>query len=63
VLELHLLGLEEISLTLQDQTAYEHCWLIDPHSGQLAVWTEDGGIDGLRLDTFRTISDQAGGLG
>jgi len=40
------LDLEEIALALQDQTSYEHCWLIDPRSGQLAVWTEDGGIDG-----------------
>jgi hypothetical protein len=38
--------LDEIALALQDQTSYEHCWLIDPRSGQLAVWTQDGGIDG-----------------
>jgi hypothetical protein len=38
--------LEEIALALQDQTGYEYCWLIDPRSEQLAVWTEDGGIDG-----------------
>lgn len=38
--------LEEIALALQDQTGYEHFWLINPRSGELVVWTEDGGIDG-----------------
>jgi uncharacterized protein UPF0158 len=46
VLQLELVDLEEIALALQDQTAYEYFWLIDPRSGQLVVWTEDGGIDG-----------------
>ena len=31
---------------LQDQTAYEHRWLIDPESGQVVIWTEDSGVDG-----------------
>jgi hypothetical protein len=46
VLELSSLDLGEIALALQDQTAYEHCWLIDPDSGGIGFWTEDGGIDG-----------------
>jgi hypothetical protein len=46
VLELSMLDLDEIATALQDQTAYEHCWLVDPQSGQIGFWTEDGGIDG-----------------
>ena len=46
VLELSTVDLEEIATALQDQTVYEYRWLIDPQSGQIAVWTEDGGIDG-----------------
>jgi hypothetical protein len=46
VLALEMVDLEEIALALQDQTAHEHCWLINPRSGQLVVWTEYGGIDG-----------------
>ena len=46
MLPLEMADLEEIAPALQDQTAAEHCWLIDPRSGQLVVWTEDGGIDG-----------------
>jgi hypothetical protein len=46
MLELSTVDLEEIATALQDQIAYEHCWLIDPQSGQIGFWTEDGGIDG-----------------
>jgi Uncharacterised protein family (UPF0158) len=38
--------LEEIATVLQDQNGWDHCWLIDPQSGQIGFWTEDGGIDG-----------------
>ena len=31
---------------LADQTDYEHRWLIDPRTGQVAFWTSDTGIDG-----------------
>jgi hypothetical protein len=37
---------EEIATALADQTDYEHRWLIDPRTGQVAFWTSDTGIDG-----------------
>ncbi len=46
MLELGNLDLEEIATALEEQTGYEHCWLINPRSGQIVLWTEDGGIDG-----------------
>ncbi len=38
--------LEDISNALADQTDYEHRWLINPQTGQIAFWTADAGIDG-----------------
>lgn len=46
MLELGTVDLEEIATALQDQNGWEHCWLIDPQSGRIGFWTEDGGIDG-----------------
>jgi hypothetical protein len=46
VLDLSRLDLEEIATALSDQTDYEHRWLIDPRTGQVAFWTSDTGIDG-----------------
>ena len=46
MLKVSRLDLAEIATALQDQTVYEYRWLIDPRSGQISVWTEDGGIDG-----------------
>jgi hypothetical protein len=46
VLDLSSLDLEEIANALADQTDYEHRWLIDPHTGEIAFWTADTGIDG-----------------
>ena len=46
VLELSDLDLEEIANALSDQTDYEHQWLINPETGQVAYWTSDTGIDG-----------------
>jgi Uncharacterised protein family (UPF0158) len=46
VLELSDLDLEEIANALSDQTDYEHRWLINPETGQVAYWTSDTGIDG-----------------
>jgi len=40
------IDLEEISTALADQTDYEHRWLIDPRTGEVAFWTSDTGIDG-----------------
>jgi hypothetical protein len=46
VLELDSLDLEEIAIALADQSAYEHRWLINPQTGEVAFWTADTGIDG-----------------
>jgi hypothetical protein len=46
VLELSSLDLEEIASALADQTDYEHHWLINPDTGEIAFWTTDTGIDG-----------------
>jgi hypothetical protein len=46
MLDLSTVDLDEMATALQDQTAYDHRWLIDPDSGQLVLWTEDGGVDG-----------------
>jgi Uncharacterised protein family (UPF0158) len=46
MLDLTNLDLDEIATALADQDAYEHRWLIDPDTGEIAFWTWDGGIDG-----------------
>ncbi len=46
ILDLSSLDLEEIADALADQTDYEHRWLINPQTGQIAFWTADTGIDG-----------------
>jgi hypothetical protein len=46
VLDLSSLDLEEIANALADQTNYEHRWLINPETGEIAFWTADTGIDG-----------------
>jgi hypothetical protein len=46
VLDLSSLDLEEIGNALADQTDYEHLWLINPQTGEIAFWTADTGIDG-----------------
>jgi hypothetical protein len=46
VLDLDWLDLEEIATALADQDDYEHRWLIDPQTGEIAFWTADTGIDG-----------------
>jgi hypothetical protein len=46
VLELSSLDLEEIANALDDQTDYEHQWLINPQTGEIVFWTSDTGIDG-----------------
>jgi hypothetical protein len=46
MLDLSAVDLEELAMALEDQTDYEHRWLIDPRTGQLALWTSDTGIDG-----------------
>lgn len=46
MLDLDALDVEEIATALADQTDYEHRWLIDPRTGEIAFWTSDTGIDG-----------------
>ena len=46
VLDLDAIDVEEIATALADQTDYEHRWLIDPQTGEVAFWTGDTGIDG-----------------
>ncbi len=52
------IDVEEIATALADQTDYEHRWLIDPRTGQVAYWTSDTGIDGehpVELDELDLI--------
>jgi hypothetical protein len=59
VLELSSLDLEEIANALSDQTDYEHRWLINPQTGEIAFWTADTGIDGqtpVDLDDLTQVS-------
>ena len=46
MLDLRRIDVEEVATALADQTNYEHRWLIDPRTGQVAFWTSDTGIDG-----------------
>ena len=46
MLDLSKVDVDEIANALADQTDYEHRWLIDPLTGEIAFWTEETGIDG-----------------
>lgn len=46
MLHLSSIDIDEIAVALADQTDYEHRWLIDPRTGEIAFWTSDTGIDG-----------------
>ena len=46
MLDLGVVDVDEIATALADQTDYEHRWLLDPRTGQVAFWTSDIGIDG-----------------
>ncbi len=46
MLDLSRVDLEEIASALTDQNDYEHCWLINPDTGVIALWKADTGIDG-----------------
>jgi hypothetical protein len=59
VLDLGGIDVEEIATALADQTDYEHRWLLDPQTGQVAFWTSDTGIDGenpVEIDELDLIS-------
>ena len=58
VLKLSEIDEEAIATAHADQTDYEHRWLIDPRTGQVAFWTSDTGIDGenaVELDELDLI--------
>jgi len=58
MLDLDAIDVEEIATALADQTDYEHRWLIDPKTGEVAFWTSDLGIDGenpVELDELDLI--------
>jgi hypothetical protein len=46
MLDLAGIDIEDIATALADQADYEHRWLLDPRTGQVAFWTSDTGIDG-----------------
>lgn len=46
MLDLDAVDIDEIATALQDQSDDEHRWLIDPTTGEIALWTSDTGIDG-----------------
>jgi hypothetical protein len=46
MLDLDKLDLDEIATALAEQDGYEHKWLINPETGEIAYWTSDGGLDG-----------------
>lgn len=58
MLDLAAIDVEEIANALSDQTDYDHRWLIDPRTGEIAFWTSDLGIDGenaVELDELDLI--------
>ena len=58
VLDLDAIDVDEIATALADQTDYEHQWLMDPRTGEVAFWTSDTGIDGenpVELDELDLI--------
>jgi Uncharacterised protein family (UPF0158) len=46
VFDLDKFDLDEIATALQDQSDYDHCYLVDPRTGKIEFWTTDCGIDG-----------------
>lgn len=47
MLEIDQVDLEEIAFALSDQNVYdEHLHLVDPATGEIVLWTQDGGVDG-----------------
>ena len=46
MLDLSRLDLEEIASALQDQEDFDHRWFLNPDTGEVVLWTRDGGVDG-----------------
>jgi hypothetical protein len=55
VLDLSSFDLEEIGNALADQTDYEHRWLINPQSGEIAFWTAMSAPSAGRSNGWPTI--------
>lgn len=43
VLDLVGIDVDDVATALADRTDFEHRWLIDPRTGQVAFWTSDTG--------------------
>ena len=59
MLDLSAIDVDEVAGALADQTDYEHRWLIDPRTGEIAFWTSDTGIDGenpVKIDELDLIA-------
>ncbi len=59
MLDLAVIDVDEIASALADQTDYDHRWLVDPRTGEIAFWTSDLGIDGenpVELDELDLIA-------
>ncbi len=59
MLDLSAIDIDEVAGALADQTDYEHRWLIDPRTGEMAIWTSDTGIDGenpVKIDDLDLIA-------
>ena len=46
MLDLAQVDLDDLVMALSDQNQGYHSWLINPETGQLHLWSEDGGLDG-----------------
>ncbi|MGA8044638.1 MAG: UPF0158 family protein [Dermatophilaceae bacterium] len=46
MLDVDAVDVDDIATALADQTDYDHCWLINPDTGEVVFWTSDTGIDG-----------------
>ena len=58
MLDLGGIDVDEIATALADQTDYEHRWLLDPCTGQVAFWTSDTGMNGenpVEIDELELI--------
>ncbi len=44
--DLSAFDLDDIATALADHDGYEHAWLVNPETGEIAFWTADTGIDG-----------------
>ena len=55
MVDLSAVDLDELATALGEQGYFEHRWLIDPDSGEISLWTEDSGIDGVSIPLISTM--------